>query len=245
MVDFISEVQEELRKDDYNRWLKKYGPFLGAVIVLIVAGTGYFQWKEYRAAEVSESTSYEFIEIVDKIGTDDTKAVTEFAALSDTGPDGYGWVSLKRAAELELAKGNKDAAIAMFDKAAATDNKKRHVQLAQLKASYVVASQGNYEDVKARLTPLINKGEPYEFLARELMAYAANKTGDLETARTHLSYIETNPGAPETIVRRAQQNLLLLNNTKEESPAEAQPAEMPSEETGAEEAAPTEIEENE
>ena len=39
MVDFINEVEEELRKDDYNRLLKKYGPLIGAVLSLIVAGT--------------------------------------------------------------------------------------------------------------------------------------------------------------------------------------------------------------
>jgi len=33
VVDFIGEVQEELRKDDYNRWLRKYGPYLAGLIV--------------------------------------------------------------------------------------------------------------------------------------------------------------------------------------------------------------------
>lgn len=211
MVDFISEVQEELRKDDYNRWLKKYGPLLGAVIFLIVAGTAYLQWQDSRAEKLSEDTSYEYIEIVDTIGSGESKAVSAFTSLSEAGPDGYAWVSLKRAAELELDKGNKDAAVALFDKAAAAAPKVRHKQLAQLKASYILASQGNFEAVKTRLPALIEKDQPFQFLARELMALAAQKTGDVKTARMHLAYIEANPGASESVVRRAKQNLMLLN----------------------------------
>jgi len=33
VVDFINEVEEELRKDEYNRLLRRYGPYILAVIV--------------------------------------------------------------------------------------------------------------------------------------------------------------------------------------------------------------------
>lgn len=211
MVDFISEVQEELRKDDYNRWLKKYGPYLAAVIVLIVAVTGYFQWKEYRDQLTSENTSYDFIEIVDSVGTDNSKAIAGFTALSETAPNGYAGISLLRAAELELTNGEKEKAVILLDRAAATFTKKRHSQLAQLKAAYIMAGQGNYEDVRRRVEPLAVKDEPYQYLARELMAHAATQMNDLQTARMQLSYIENNPGAPETIAARAKQTLMLLN----------------------------------
>ena len=244
MVDFISEVQEELRKDDYNRWLKKYGPLIGFVIFLIVAGTGFMEWQKYKAEQVSEQTSYEFIEIVESIGSGEANAVSSFTSLSETGPEGYAWVALKRAAELELDKGNKEAAVALFDKAAAAAVKIRHKQLAELKASYTLATMGDFEAVKKRLPPLFEKDQPYQFLARELMALAAQKTGDVKAARMHLSYIETNPGATESVVRRAKQNLMLLNYEQVDpaAPIETSPElETPSEE----EPAPAETENNE
>jgi len=247
VVDFISEVQEELRKDDYNRWLKKYGPYLAALIALVIAGTAFFQWQEYRAEQVSEATSYDYIEIVDSISGDNTGAVSKFASFSQDAPEGYAGISLLRAAELELENGNKEKAVAYFDDAASKFTKKRHVQLAQLKAGYIMAGLGKFEDVKSRMDPLTVKDEPFEFLARELMAYAAQETSDLKTARMHLSYIETNPGAPESIVRRAKQNLLVLNSPTSatdagETISEAvTPEDAPTEN----EAAPTESEPNE
>ncbi len=247
MVDFISEVQEELRKDDYNLWLKKYGPYLAALIVLIVAGTALFQWREYRAEQVSESTSYDYIEVVDSIGDDKTGAVAKFTTLSQNAPDGYAGISLLRAAELELENGNKEKAVAFFDDAATKFSKKRHIQLAQLKAGYILAGLGKFEDVKSRIEPLTQKDEPYQYLARELMAYAAQETNDLKTARMHLSYIETSPGAPESIVRRAKQNLLILNTSASDATTAPTETEMtsPAEPGDDTESAPTETEENE
>ena len=52
MVDFINEVEEELRKDDYNRLLKKYGPAIGIVLFLIIAGTGFLEYKKYAADKI-------------------------------------------------------------------------------------------------------------------------------------------------------------------------------------------------
>lgn len=246
MVDFISEVQEELRKDDYNRWLKKYGPYLAGLIVLIVAGTGYYQWDLHQKQLTSEKFSYEFIEIVDSVDTDKSGAISGFTDLSEIAPGGYAGISLLRAAEFELENGNKEAAVILLDKAAATLPKKRHIQLAQLKAAFITSGMGNYEDVKRRLEPLAVKDEPYQFLARELLAHAAVQTGDLSTARMQLSYIENSPGAPETIANRAKQTLMLMNvdslNSTEKVSAPVTPAET---ETEDEAEKPAETETNE
>lgn len=246
MVDFISEVQEELRKDDYNRWLKKYGPYLAGLIVLIVAGTGYYQWNLHNKQVTSEKFSYDFIEIVDSVDGDKSKAIASFKDLADTAPNGYAGISLLRAAELELADGNQEQAVILLDKAASKMDKKRHVQLAQLKAAYIVSGLGNFEDVKRRLEPLAAKDEPYQYLARELLAHAATETGDLQTARMQLSYIENSPGAPETIANRAKQTLMLLNVNSSEVSQEQSPSETPIEnENESEPEVPAETQTNE
>jgi len=57
VVDFINEVEEELRKDDYNRLLKKYGPLIGVVLFLIIAGTGYIEYKKYADDKKAQAVS--------------------------------------------------------------------------------------------------------------------------------------------------------------------------------------------
>ena len=211
MVDFISEVQEELRKDDYNRWLKKYGPLLAVLVALVVAGTGYLQWRDYQATLAANATSFDFIETVDLIDTDKAKAIDEFKSLSETVPEGYAGLSLLRAAELELSNNNADKALILFDQASKVFSRNRHSHLSQLKAGYIVASQGDYDGVISRMTPLIVEGEPFEFLARELVGFSYKQKGDLQSARSHFSAIELDLSAPESLVERAKQNLILIN----------------------------------
>ncbi len=223
MVDFVSEVQEELRKDDYNRWLKKYGPFLFGLIVAIILGAAYLEWKKSSDAKVAEKMSLAYQQASEQAATNADGAIAEFTALSKTAPTGYAGLSLVRAAQLELDKGNILAAVTLLDQANATFESPRHKQLAQMKIAYILAGQGDYENVITRMTPLIEKGQPYEYLARELLGFAANETGDLTTARKHFSYLETIPGVPDSIQARAKQNLMLMSKAV----APTAPAETP------------------
>ena len=63
----------------------------------------------------------------------------------------------------------------------------------------------------SRVGPLIEKGAPYEFLARELMGFAALQAGNDKMAREHYGYLESIPGVPSTIKERAEQALSLMS----------------------------------
>lgn len=210
MVDFISEVQEELRKDDYNRWLKKYGPLLVGFIAAIIAAASYMEWKKSHDTRQAEKTSYTYLQATELSETDDAKGIAAFESLSATAPNGYAGLSLLRASQLQFDKGNVQESLALLDRAAATFESKRHSQLAQMKAAYLLAGQGNYADVITRMSPLSEKGEPYEYLARELIGFAAKESGDLETARGQFAYLETIPGVPDTVQTRAKVNLAMM-----------------------------------
>lgn len=233
MVDsFISEVQEELRKDDYNRWLKKYGPYLFAIIMAVILGTAYMEWQKSRDAKVAEKMSFSYLEAGKTAQEDPDKGIQSYIDLSGNAPAGYAGLSLVRAAELELDRGNTQNAINLLDGAADQFEDKRHAQLAQMKVGYILAGQGSYDDVISRMTPLIEKGEPYEYLARELLAFAANENGDGQTAKKHYSYLETIPGIPDTIKARAEQNIMMMNlensdATVDEEPTNLTPLETP------------------
>ena len=147
MVDFINEVEEELRKDDYNRLLKKYGPAIGVVLFLIVAGTGYMEYRKYAADKKAQAVSAIYTAADKQL--DDGKpdeAVAAFVELSSTGPEGYSGLSLMRAAAIRQDQGDPISAVRFFDKAAEKFSVDRHMQLAQLKAACLLADQGAYSD---------------------------------------------------------------------------------------------------
>lgn len=215
MVDFINEVEEELRKDEYNRLLKRYGPYLLAIIIAIVAGTGFLEYRKFAKDKAARATSASYVAASNKVneGQADT-AIKEFLDIADKAPAGYSGLSLVRAATIKLEAGERAEAVRLLDQAAATFETQRHIQLAQIKAAYILAGEGAYNDVLSRAGSLSVKDAPYEYLARELVGFAALQSGDRVKAREQYGYLESIPGVPPTIKARAKQVLSLMRTTE-------------------------------
>ncbi|MEP3655043.1 MAG: tetratricopeptide repeat protein [Litorimonas sp.] len=230
MVDFINEVEEELRKDDYNRLLKKYGPIIGVVLFLIVAGTGFIEYRKYADDKKAQAVSAVYTAAdkqLDEGRTDE--AVAAFADLGETGPEGYAGLSLMRAAAIRQNQGDVLGAVRYFDQAAEKFSTARHKQLAQLKAAYLLADQGAYSDVIGRTTTLAETEAPYEFLARELLGFAYAESGDESSAREQFAYLTSIPGVPASVKQRAEQSMALMGTKK--ALAAPQPITEPASET--------------
>lgn len=212
MVDFINEVEEELRKDDYNLLLKKYGPAIGVVLFLIVAGTGFLEFRKYSADKKAQAVSAVYTAADTKLDNGQADdAVSAFADLGETGPEGYAGLSFMRAAAILEDKGDVGGAVRYFDQAAEKFSTPRHKQLAQIKAAYLLADQGAYSDVIERVTPLAETEEPYEFLARELLGFAYSESGNVSSAREQFAYLTSVPGVPATVKQRAEQSMALMS----------------------------------
>ena len=211
MVDFINEVEEELRKDEYNRLLKKFGPLLIGIVIAIVAATAFLEWKKSSADKAARATSYAYVQ-AGKAASDgnNEEAVRQFVAISEKAPSGYAGLSLMRASAIELRSGNRAQAVGYLDRAAQLFEKARHKQLAQIKAAYILTGEGRFEDVRSRLGALAQSDQPYEDLARELLGFAAMQTGDMSAAREQFSYLGSIPGVTDTVAARAKQYLSLM-----------------------------------
>ena len=211
MVDFITEVQDELRKDDYNRWLRKYGPYLAGLIVAVIAVTGYLEWDKARDAAAARALSVSYSEAAKLSESDVDGAIAAFDRIASEAPEGYAGLSHMRAAALEAERGNRMEAVRHLDLAADVFEQPRHIQLAKLKAAYLLSAEGRHADAQARLSGLTEKGAPFEFLARELSGYAALSQDDLTRAKQQFTYLATIPGVSPPIQERAQQTLSLLD----------------------------------
>ena len=211
MVDFITEVQDELRKDDYNTWLRRFGPYLIGLVVAVLVIAGYLEWRKATDGAEARATSVQYTNAGRLAADGDVDgAVQAFASLADTAPDGYAGLALMRAAALETDRGNRSEAVRYLDAASGRFPLPRHADLASLKAAYALVADGRFADARARLAPIMAEGAPYEFLARELNAHAALASGDAEAARRDFTYLATIPGVTEGVQRRAEQSLGLL-----------------------------------
>lgn len=212
MVDFINEVEEELRKDKYNALLRKYGGYILAILVGIVLVAGFLEYKNGKDGRAARAASASFVSAnkLAEAGNTDA-AIEKFTALAELAPKGYAGLSYSRAADLELKRGNKEKAVQYLDKAAEKFENPIHKDLAAYKAALIVMDLGRVDDVLARTKALIYDDAPYGDLARELSAQANLKAGRLGEARTQFKYLVNIPGVLPGVKARARQAISLLN----------------------------------
>ena len=211
MVDFITEVQEELRKDDYNRWLKRFGPYVVGLTVAALGIVGYVEWKEAADARDARSLSLAYTDASELAAQDPTQGIRVFEDVAGLTEKGYGGLALMRAAALSVEQGERMEAVRQLDEAATRFDAPRHAHLARLKAAYILAADGRSNDAETRLQGLTERGAPYEYLARELSAYNALALGNETRARQEFTYLSTIPGVLQSVAERSQQTLSLLD----------------------------------
>ena len=215
MVDFINEVEEELRKDKYNALLRKYGAFIVAVIIAVVAVAGFLEYQKYDAGKKARaaSTSFEAARLVEAEG-DLLGAIKRYEALAPLAPEGYAGLSYSKIGALKIQLGDMDGAVAAFDNSANTFSRPEHADLARLKAIYILLDEARYDDVKSRAAALDASDSPYKDLARELAAYADLRNGNPDAARSSFLYLSTAPGVIAGVKTRASQALTLMNASR-------------------------------
>jgi len=212
LVDFINEVEDELRKDKYNDLLKKFGPLIVTVIVAIVAVAGYIEFKKYSDGVEARKVSASFVDATKLADAGDLQAaIDKFVALAEVSPEGYAGLSYSRAAALKVQLGDMAGAVNLLDQASSKFLKPVHKDLAGLKAAYILMDEGRFDDVKARASDLAVDKAPYADLAKELLAHAELQSGNEAAARTQFTYLSNVPGVLNGVKNRAEQSLLLLN----------------------------------
>ena len=210
MVDFINEVEEELRKDQYNVLLRKWGPLIAAVAIGIVAVAGVYEYIKTSDARAAKNASISYVAASNTLESGDTaEALRQFKAIAGKAKPGYAGLALSQAAGIELENGRLDAAAALFDQASNAFETELHKQLAQYKAALILSGQGRHDDVLQRVEPLIAPGNPFSDLARELRGFTHFSSDDLKSARSDFLFLSTSPGTSEGIRMRAEQMLAL------------------------------------
>jgi len=192
--------------------LRKFGPYIVAVIIAVVAATGFYEYRNYKTSQTAKAASaaFESAGKIEKTG-DIQGAIAKFTELAELAPDGYAGMSLTRAAGLKVQLGDMNGAVALLDQAAGKFDIAIHKDLASLKAVYILLDLGRYDDVQARAGALTADGAPYQDLAKELLAHAALQSGDVDAARTGFTYLSNAPGVANGVQSRAAQALALIN----------------------------------
>ena len=212
---FIDEVNEEVQRDKLFQLLRKYG-WIGVVVVLVlVGGTAFNEWRKAQDRAAAEGLGDAFLAAVE---ADD--AAERAAALAGIPAEGNAAVLRDLLAASELtATGDQAAAAERLRAIAATPGiDPIYADLAVLKA----AMQGQDAPAEriAILEPLSQPGAPFRLLALEQIAYAQVEAGEAEAAQdTALSIIE-DADVGRALRERAQNLIVALGGAVPSQSAE-------------------------
>ncbi len=204
---FIREVDEELRRDQLTDVWKRYGRWLLAAVVLIVAGWGgwlYWQSEQQKAAGLKGET---FTQTLQKLESGNLPAAeADLKTLRDSDDEGYRMSARLTEAAVAQGKGDNKGAARLYAAIAADTSVPqpwRDMALVrQTAAEFDTLEPGA---IIARMKPLAAKGEPWFGSAGEMVAIAYLNQNRPEQAGKLFAEIGKDEQVPETIRSRAVQ----------------------------------------
>ncbi|MBI1186237.1 MAG: tetratricopeptide repeat protein [Alphaproteobacteria bacterium] len=239
MTDVFEEVEEEVRRDRYQRLWSRWGVWImgaAAIIVLGVAGWRLYVWNADRQAT---QVSTDFIAAQKALNDGDLEgAAKTFAALSQNGPTAYRELAQLEAAAIKLEEGELEEALAGFDAVAASARNDIVRDSARLRAAYIFADTGDFAGLQQRLQPLIDAEGPFAYLARELLAVEAWKEGRFDLARETAQPISLAFDVPESLRQRIQILLAVLGPGQSDAAPQADAGDDAPSESGETQARP-------
>ena len=197
MSDIFQEVDEEVRRERLQKLWERYQNHViagTALILVAVAGwRGYEWWEAKRAAETG--TAFEAaILLADQGKHADAEAA--FTKIAAEGTSGYRSLARMRQAA-ELAQSDAKAAIGAYQAIAADGSVGADLRdLAGVRAGALLIDAGSFGDARTLLEPLSGTGHPYRHSARELLALAAWRAGDVAAAKRWFDLILTDIMTP-------------------------------------------------
>ena len=167
MSDIFAEVDAELRRDKWQSMWDRYGLLVigGAIaIVLIVAIiVGY---RTYQTSQ-NEAASVRYEELLQQLGDEESADETAlFGAFAEQENNGYGVLAAFSAARASAEAGD-------YTLAARGDLARPLRDYARLQAAIVLVNQtANADDIAARLARLMDDGNAFRPIARDILALA-------------------------------------------------------------------------
>ncbi len=206
MSDIFDEVEEDLRADRAQRFLKRYGTWIAVAMLLVVAGVaglqGWRWWQDRQSVKAAEA--FLAASAAAAVPNADAKAVAaQFVGAAAGAPEGYSTLARLRAAAL-LVGADTPAALAQYDALSRdTAVEPLYRDLATLLWGLHGLGVTEPAQIESRLAPLAVATNPWHASVEEVRALAALQRGDATAARQGLEALANDVTAPQGVRERA------------------------------------------
>ncbi len=208
--DIFREVDEEVRREQLKKLWDRYGNYVVAAAILLVAAVAawraYMWWEAKKAAETG--AAFEAATTLAEAGKRG-EAEAAFAKIAADGTAGYRHLARMREAA-EFAQSDAKAAIAAYDQIAADRAVGPVLQdLAALRAAALLIDTGALDEAQRRLEPLAANDRTFRHTAREFLVLAAWRAGDTAAAKRWFDLITTDAQTPAATRSRVEMLMAL------------------------------------
>jgi hypothetical protein len=208
--DIIREVDEELRRENFEKLWRKYSGYALGLATLIVLGVaGFFQWQHYTENQRAERAR-QYETALQLAAAADPGAPAALQGIAG-GDDGYAALAQLQGAALKAKAGDVAGAVAIYEKMtadSALDGSFRNLALILL--ALHTADTAPPDQLTQRLRPLTAATSPWHYSALELTAVLARRAGDTAKAAQILTGLADDLNAPQAMRQRATEMLHAL-----------------------------------
>lgn len=204
---FFKEVEENLRRDQFQSFFKTYGAWIAAAVVLFLGAVGGWIYWEQRQQQQSAAQSEEMHAVFGDIADQQLKTVPQrLDELDDSSNDIVKASAILAQAAIALDKNDRPAAIIKYRQIAGDESlPQAYRDLGTIRVTALEFDAIAPEQVIARLQPLAKAGNPWFGSAGEMTALAYLKQGKKTEAGRMFAAVAADRQVPRTIRSRAVQ----------------------------------------
>jgi hypothetical protein len=204
---FLREVDENLRRDRIQEFVKRYGILLIGAVVVFIAACGAYIWYQQHRQQRSEAEVEQLSEIYKDIGVGNTaKVPQQLDALANAGSKAVRASALFTRAAFAVQQNDLKLAAATYQRIAGDSSLPQpYRDAALIRQTALEFDQMQPQDVIARLQPLARPDSPWFGSAAEMTALALIKQGKTKEAGQLFATIAKDKDTPDSLRARAVQ----------------------------------------
>ena len=217
MTDIFQEVEEDVRRERFEKIWKQYGDYIIAGVAAVVIGVaGYRLWTRYEEQQ-RFNASKTFVAAQEAADAGNTAAATAmFGKLAQSGPGGYATVAKLAEANTLLMSGKRGDAITIYKSIAQKDSSPLG-DVARMRAAWAEADSAPRSELETLLAPLNVQTSEWRFMAREVLAYADYRAGATEQAQKEYQALADDKASSQGLRDRAHAMATFLSTGGEKT----------------------------
>lgn len=203
MTDIFHEVEEDVRRERYEKLWKEYGDYVIAAAAFLVIAAAGWQISRYYEHREQVRSSAEYLAAQQLLDSGQTPAAAEaFGKLAANAPGGYAEVArLQEAGALQSAGRTSDAVKLYMEIAANNDGILANA--ARLRAAWATADTSSRADLEKLLAPASDTTNAWNPMAREILAYWDFHHGKTTQALAAYKKLAAEKNLPESLHQRS------------------------------------------